>query len=68
LFGIFVDQVFGLDRSACDSLREDVATKKRETDSIDNAALALPVLAEYVVLSRRELKVRSCKGSEIGEL
>ena len=46
----FIDQVVSADRCACDPLGKDIQTEKGEADGINNAALALPVLAENVIL------------------
>ncbi len=64
----FVDQMFDLDRSSSNSLREDIGTKKREPDGIDNAALTLPVLAEDIVLTRRKLEMCLGERPEIVDL
>jgi len=46
------------DSGPCNLFREYVQSKKGEADRIDNAALALPVLAEDVVLARKKIQAR----------
>jgi hypothetical protein len=58
----FIHQVVSADRCACDPLGKDIQTKKGEADSINNAALALPVLAEDVILPRNKVQAGGGEG------
>lgn len=55
----------GLDGSPGHLFGKDVDAEQGEAHSIDDAALALPVVSEDVILARRELEIRANKGPKI---
>jgi|GEM_PF-2225447 hypothetical protein len=54
---VFIDQVIRVYGSSGDFLREDVHPKKSKSDSIDDTALALPILTKDVVLTRKKVEL-----------
>jgi hypothetical protein len=57
MFGTLIHQVICVHRSSSDLLGEDVHSEKSETNGINNAALALPILAKDVVLARDKVEL-----------
>ena len=51
----------------CDFLGEDIHSKEGKADRIDDAALALPILSEDVVLPGGKFELGKVEGSKIIE-
>ena len=55
--GVLVHQVICAYGSSSDFLGKDVRAEERKSDGIDDTALALPILAKDIVLTRHKIKL-----------